>query len=165
MLNPAIDSGREFYIPYRMLCGDVLYKDIFNIYGPLAYQINQFAYSVLGINIHALRVFGVCNLLLIICAVRLILKEFFTEKDKVSFFFKDFSILNTVFFAFIAIVSVSSSIFNFIIPYSYAMTYGLCLFLFSLYFFIKFSKTDLPKFAYLACFFAGGAFCCKYEFI
>ena len=29
-----IDTGREFYIPSQILKGGVLYKDIFNIYGP-----------------------------------------------------------------------------------------------------------------------------------
>ena len=60
-LNPSIDTGREFYLSYRVLSGDVLYKDIFNIYGPLAYQINAFAYELLGTNINALRIFGSLN--------------------------------------------------------------------------------------------------------
>ena len=43
VIKPIIDSGREFYIPVRMLGGEVLYKDIFNIYGALSYQINALA--------------------------------------------------------------------------------------------------------------------------
>ena len=38
--SPYSDIGRELYIVQQMLNGEVLYKDIFNVYAPLGYQIN-----------------------------------------------------------------------------------------------------------------------------
>ncbi|MGN0014229.1 MAG: hypothetical protein ACI37T_02285 [Candidatus Gastranaerophilaceae bacterium] len=162
-LNPAIDTGRELYIPYRMLNGEVLYKDIFNIYGPLSYQLNTLAYKIFGVKIHSLRIFGILNLMLLISSVWLILKEFFNKYGKITNFSKN-GLPQRVFMTFCVLTICSTSIFNYILPYSFAMTYGLCFFVLSLLFFIKFSKTDMSKYAYLACIFAGGAFCCKYEF-
>ncbi len=168
-LNPAIDTGRELYIPLRILNGEVLYKDIFNIYGPFAYQINAFAYKLLGAKLHALRVFGIIDTMLVISSLWFILKELFSQQnEKITVFSKLSDIpFRIPFFAFILIIlasGISNSIFNYILPYSFAMTYGICFFLFSLLFFIKFSKSYNPNFAYLASLFAGSAFCCKYEF-
>ncbi|MBQ2645578.1 hypothetical protein IJG14_08425 [bacterium] len=163
MLNPSIDTGRELYIPYRMLNGEVLYKDIFNIYGPLSYQLNALAYQLMGAKVHSLRIFSILNIMILFSSVWFILKEFFNKNEEETTSSK-LKFPQKIFNSFIAIILISTSIFNYIFPYSFAMTYGLCFFLVSLLFFIKFSKTELPKFAYLACLFAGGAFCCKYEF-
>lgn len=46
-----VDVSREAYIPWQMLKGKVLYKDIFNVYGPLGYQINAIAYALLGVKL------------------------------------------------------------------------------------------------------------------
>lgn len=163
VLNPAIDTGRELYIPFRMLNGEILYKDIFNIYGPLSYQINTLAYLFMGARVFSLRIFGILNFMVLISSFWFIFKEFFNKKGEITVFSKN-GWSKRIFYSLIAVALASTSIFNYILPYSFAMTYGLCFFIVSLLFFIKFSKTDLPKFAYLACFFAGGAVACKYEF-
>ena len=49
-----IDTGREFYIPQQMLEGNVLYKDIYNIYGALSYQINAVLMAIFGQKINVL---------------------------------------------------------------------------------------------------------------
>ena len=41
--SPFSDIGRELYIPQQILNGEVLYKDIFNVYPPLSYLLNAFA--------------------------------------------------------------------------------------------------------------------------
>lgn len=164
-LNPAIDTGREFYIPFRMLGGEVLYKDIFNIYGALAYQINTFAYFLLGAKVTSLRLLGSINATVIVIATYLILKEIFNaEKTKLIFNFEtENKILLTALPLFIGILSFGT--FNYVVPYAFSMTYGLMFFLVSVLFFIKFSKTYNPQNAYIACLFAGAAFSCKYEFL
>ena len=53
-----VDTGREFYIPEQMLSGQVLYKDIFNIYGALAYQINSLLFKIFGVGTLTLHVVG-----------------------------------------------------------------------------------------------------------
>lgn len=159
-LNPLIDTGREFYLPLRVLNGEVLYRDIFNIYGPLAYQINAFAYKIPGANINALRIFGSLNSTLIMIAIFFILREFFTENNKensaLTLFLWTCPLFLGIFY---------TGTFNYTVPYAFAMTYGLCFFLFSLLFFIKFVKSKISVFAFFAAFFAGCAVACKYEFI
>ena len=44
-----IDFGREVYYPEQILNGKILYKDLFNIYGPLAYQFNAILYKLFGV--------------------------------------------------------------------------------------------------------------------
>ena len=99
VINPIIDSGREFYIPVRMLGGEVLYKDIFNIYGALSYQINALAYMIFGVHLRALTIFGVLNFGLIVSTVVFIIGEFLKiDKTKEKFCYENLGIL---FFAFI----------------------------------------------------------------
>ena len=45
-IHPIIDCGREVYYPQEILNGKVLYKDLFNIYGPFAYLFNAFLYKI-----------------------------------------------------------------------------------------------------------------------
>lgn len=166
-LNPAIDTGRELYIPLRMLNGEVLYRDIVNIYGALAYQVNALLYMVFGVNLNALRIFGVLNSTLIIWIFMLICGEIFPKKNDTAEK-SDLSGQNGVWqFAVIPLVVGVCSLgtFNYTLPYSFAMTYGLSAFLASVLFFVKFVKNDNPQFAYYACLLAGIAVACKYDFL
>ena len=57
-----IDFGREVYYPEQILQGKVLYKDLFNIYGPLSYQINALLYKIFGAKLSTLYLSGCsCN--------------------------------------------------------------------------------------------------------
>ena len=44
--NMLIDFSREVYIPFQMLNGQKLTKDIFLIYGPFGYILNFILYSI-----------------------------------------------------------------------------------------------------------------------
>ena len=44
-----IDTGREFYIASQCMHGQILYKDIFNIYAPLSYQLNALLFLIFGV--------------------------------------------------------------------------------------------------------------------
>ncbi len=166
-LNPAIDTGRELYIPLRMLNGEVLYRDIVNIYGALAYQVNALLYMVFGVNLNALRIFGVLNSTLIIWIFMLICGEIFPKKNDTAEKGNLWGQNGVWQFAVIPLVVGVCSLgtFNYTLPYSFAMTYGLSAFLASVLFFIKFVKNDNPKFAYYACLLAGIAVACKYDFL
>ncbi len=148
------DVGREFYIPWQMLKGEVLYKDILNIYGPLAYQINSLAYIVFGQKILTLYSLGVINSFVVLICVYLISREFL---DKV------FSSLITCFTLYACVFE--TGLFNLNMPYSFAMIYGLSSFLLAVLFLIKYSKEEKPLYCYLSCLFSGFALSCKYEYI
>ena len=56
--NVIVDSFREAYIPQQMIKGQVLYKNIFNIYAPLSYIINAVLYSIFGTKLWVLYTAG-----------------------------------------------------------------------------------------------------------
>ncbi|MGN0015641.1 MAG: glycosyltransferase family 39 protein [Candidatus Gastranaerophilaceae bacterium] len=151
--NISTDTGRELMIPYEILNGKILYKDILNIYAPLAYYINAFIYKLFGIKAESLYIGGAISSLIYLFVLNKI-SEYFLSK-KVSFFITLFVALSCIY---------NSRLFNFILPYSYSMTYGLTFYICATYFIIKSIKTENQKFLSIASLLAGGAFACKIEF-
>ena len=149
-----IDCGREAYYPQEILNGKVLYKDLFNIYGPFAYLFNAFLYKIFGINLKILSIAGSCCALGIITGIFLLTKKLFN--DKLAFVIGFFAVI-------IGITSVY--VFNYVFPYAFAMTYGLCAFIFSLLFLLYYINTNKKVYLYLSLFLAGLSICCKYEFV
>ncbi len=148
------DVGREFYIPWQMLKGQVLYKDIFNIYGPLSYQINALAYLLFGQKILTLYLLGVINSLISLFLIYFICREFI---DKV------FSLLIVAFISYACIFEVG--LFNFNLPYSFAIIYAFSSFLLAVLCLVKYVKEEKSIYAHLSCFFIGISLSCKYEYV
>ena len=149
-----IDFGREVYYPQRILQGKILYKDLFNIYGPLAYQINAVLYKFFGAKLSTLYGVGVLCSLLTVSGIFLIAKKFLSEF--LSFGIGLFSL---------AVGVTTSVIFNFHFPYSWAVLYGLVAFLFSLYFLLNFCDDKNSTNLCISSFLAGICITCKYDFI
>lgn len=148
-----IDTGREFYLPQQILNGSVLYKNLFNIYGPFSYLFNAVLFLIFGQKITVLYCAGILNSLLIVIGVFLISREFL--KKDISFLLSIFIIFSLVYTTFL---------YNSNLTYSFAIVYALSSFLLSLLFFIKYLKTDNLKYSYSASFFAGISIANKYEF-
>lgn len=148
-----IDTGREFYIPQQMLQGEVLYKNIFNIYGPLSYQINAILLYIFGEKINTLYIAGVLNSLIIICLIYLLSREFLN---------KNISALYSILIIFALIFT--TFLYNSNLTYSFAIIYALSSFLISVLFLTKYIKTENKIMAYLACLFMGFSLSNKYEF-
>lgn len=152
--NISTDSGREAMVPFAILNGEILYKDILNIYAPLSYYINTVLMAILGVRLESLYVGGV--LTSIISAVILYkIAERFIDK-KIAFYLTLF-IATTCFY--------NSSLFNCIMPYAYAVTYALCFTFCSLFFMLKFLENNDNKFLYFSALLSGAAFACKVEYI
>ena len=111
--NILIDFSRESYIPYQMLNGKILIKDIFLIYGPFGYIINSFLYKI-STNINILFLEAHIISYFIVIFIYLIFKKFTNEKNSLIF---------SLFF--IAISIFSHSIFNFTIPYSFSTLWAI----------------------------------------
>ena len=75
-----IDVSREAYLPWQVLKGQVLYKDIFNVYGALGYQINAVAYAIFGIKLSTLYFMGFLNSRVILFTTFFIAKLFADKK-------------------------------------------------------------------------------------
>lgn len=150
----SVDTGREFYLSQQTALGQVLYKDIFNIYGPFSYQFNGLLFHIFGEKIKTLYISGLFNSILILGSLYFLSREFLNKK--LSFLICILTMFSLVFNTFL---------YNSNITYSYAIIYALTSFLMSLLFLIKYVKTEKPLYAYISSFLAGLSILNKYEFI
>ena len=149
-----IDCGREVYYPQEILNGKILYKDLFNIYAPFAYLFNAFLYRIFGVNLNVLIISGCFCALGIISGIFLLAKTFLNDKFAFGISFLSISV---------GIIPVH--VFNYVFPYAFSMTYGLCSFIFSLLFLVYYINLKSNKFLYISLFLAGLSVLCKYEFL
>lgn len=153
--NLIIDNGREAYYPTQVLLGKVLYKDIFNVYGPMSYMLNAFLFKIFGVNLNVLYFSGILCTFGIVSLIYIISKKFLSE-------FLSFSIGVLT----ISVGLTYSGLFNFIFPYSYSILYGLLAFLASVLFLLKYEENpNKIHYLYLSCFLGGICVTNKYEFI
>lgn len=150
-----LDFGREVYYPERILDGQVLYRDLFNIYGPFSYLWNALLYKIFGSSLTTLYVSGGICSILTVCGVYLIARKFLTEF--LSFAIGIFTIASGV---------CAVNLFSYTFPYSWGMLYGLVAFLYSFLFLIKYVKEGGDsRFLYLSAFLGGLSAANKYDFI
>ena len=147
-----VDVSREAYLPWQVLKGQVLYKDIFNVYGPLGYQINAVLYFLFGINLNTLYFAGFINSLVILFTVFYTVKLFTDKKTSLA-------VTGLVMFVCV----YARSFFNFIFTYSYNAVYALSGFLLSLFCALLYIKERKTKNLVLAFLFAGFSFANKIE--
>lgn len=152
--NVYMDIGREFYFPASMLNGEVLYKDIFNIFGPFSYMFNSLLYKMFGINFSVLYNFAVLNSFIIILLTYVISKKFLNR-------FCSFVISLLCLFAGCHSLGFST----FLLPYTYAIAYGTTFSLTCIYLFLRFLDTDKKIFLYCSFLISGFALANKYEFL
>lgn len=149
-----VDVSREAYIPWQMLKGQVLYKDIFNVYGPLGYQINAFAYALFGVHLNTLYFLGFFNSLIILFSTFYISKLFVNRQTALCI---------TGLTMFVCVYA--KNFFNFIFVYSYNAVYALSGFLLSLLSMLFYIKDRKNLYLILSFFFAGFAFANKIEYL
>ena len=150
------DTPREVYIVQAMNDGNVLYKDIFNVYFPFAYQLNYFFSLILGNNLRTFYIAGFINSVLFIFGLFFI-GNLFLEKDK------KLSFIYCLFVSVSCIYAVSQS--NYIFPYSYSIIYALSAIIWSLYFLLLNIKKQNNKYLIISSFLFGLSISCKYEFL
>lgn len=152
--NLLFDVGREVYYPQRILEGKVLYRDLFNIYGPFSYLWNAVLYKIFGTTLSTLYISGAVTSIAIVSGVYLIAKKFLNTY--LSFAVAFFTIVTGI---------CAPHFFNYTFPYSWAMLYGTVAAIFSVYFLIRYKESDCAKFLCLSGLFAGLAVANKYDFI
>lgn len=151
--NIYIDVGREIYYPEAILEGKVLYKDLFCIYGPFSYLFNALLYKIFGAELSTLYLAGSVCALSIVSLIYLISRKFLS--NFISIVIAIFTIITGC---------LATRIFNFTLPYSYAVLYGLVCFLISLWFLISFLENKDEKKLILSSVFAGLSVINKYDF-
>lgn len=151
--HPLIDTGREVYFPERVLNGEILFRDIFVLFGPLSYQINANLYKIFGTHINTLYFAGIANSFVILTVYYLIARKI--TSIKVSWL---------ACFVLMSICIFSHHVSNYIFPYSYAMIYALSTFLISVLLSIYYIEKSKPVYLILAALFIGVSITSKLDF-
>lgn len=151
--NILLDIGREIYYPEKILEGKVLYKDLFNIYGPFAYLYNALLYKIFSPNLGTLYFSGILCSFGIVSGIYLIARKFLS--DFLSVAIAAFTIMTGV---------CATHLFNFTLPYSWAMLYGTVGFIYSVWALIKYKKENKLEYLYLASLLGGFCVSNKYDF-
>ncbi len=116
--NILLDYGRELYTPWRITCGQVLYKDISSLFGPFPSYWNALLFKIFGVSIMTLVLF---NILLVAVITALIYRFFSHTMGKQVAFFPSTAFL--ILFAFEQ-TNADQGIFAYICPYTYSVTYA-----------------------------------------
>lgn len=110
------DSFREAIIPQALLDGKILYRDILNLYPPLAYQLNALLFKFFGSDISVLYLAGiVCGAVNLTLLYKLV-KHYFSD---ITAFVTTLTIMELLTFR-ICINNSASWFF----PYSYSFLYA-----------------------------------------
>ncbi len=149
-----IDFGREAYNPEAILNGAVLYKDIFNIFGPFSYLFNAFVYKLLGSNLYSLYIAGYLNTIVLSSFIYLCAKKIM-----------EINLARIFVIFFVVYCCFTQSLMNYITPYAYAIVYGLTFFFISLFFFLEYLEKGNKINAFWAFVACGFSISSKYEFI
>lgn len=121
-----VDSSREATIPWRILNGQIIYKDFFYEYGPLTPYLLALLYKIFTPHLLVLQGAGLfCSITVSILIYRICY----------LFIQPIYSFITSLVFIFIFSFQFygSYNIFNFIFPYSYAATFGILTLLLFIY--------------------------------
>jgi hypothetical protein len=114
----VVDWGRELYTPWRLSEGDVLYRDVASLFGPLASYVNALWFSVFGVSIAVIQAANILGIGLL----SLLLYDVFRRISGHAG-----GILAAYLFLSMFAYSYMGGIFNFVTPYSHDATMGLAL--------------------------------------
>ncbi|HEY5999182.1 MAG TPA: glycosyltransferase family 39 protein [bacterium] len=115
-----VDYGRELYVPWRIDAGEMLYRDIPHLYGPLAQYGNALLFTLFGTGLRTLVTF---NLLLIAALSVGIYVMFRRVYDRLTA-----TLCGMVFLGVFAFGrNTGQGNWNFVCPYSHEVTYGVFL--------------------------------------
>ncbi|MBN1363897.1 MAG: hypothetical protein JW976_03740 [Syntrophaceae bacterium] len=135
-----IDYGRELYVPWQIIQGKVLYRDINHLYGPFSHYCNALLFQTFGTGLSTLAYFNIFLVILLTTIIYLILKSSFGDLIATTA-----GIFLLVIFAFSQYTGYSN--YNFVCPYSHEITYGIFLFFLGLFIFKKYLMNQRPVYA------------------
>jgi len=115
-----IDFGRELYVPWQLLEGKVLYRDLAYLNGPFSPYLNALWFKIFGVSLTTI-IF--CNFIIIVFITIII--YFFVRQFSDRFTATLASIVFLCTFAFGQLAFVGN--YNYVCPYSHEMTHGILL--------------------------------------
>lgn len=137
-----VDTFRDFWVPMKILEGNVLYRDVFYEYGFSPPYFQALLFKLFGLHLYTLAGLGIVITLLVAAAIYLISRMFLSASVS--------ALTVIVFFlAFAFNHYACNNNFNFILPYSFASTFFLLFTLSAIYFFLRFIKS--ARYLHLFC--------------
>ena len=150
-----IDFGTQLYVPWRLLNGAVLYRDLFYLSGgPFSQYFNALLFKIFGVSFSTL-VFA--NLTFAAVTVLVVYREFFAAADAWTATLICLSIV--LVFTFGQYILTGN--YNYIAPYTHEATHGLVLSIFAIIFLCDWLKKGTIWTASSAGFCAGLVFLTK----
>jgi 4-amino-4-deoxy-L-arabinose transferase-like glycosyltransferase len=131
----VIDTGRELEWPRRLLEGERLYADLRFYYGPLAPHLNALLYRLFGVRLEVLATAGAITGALTALAVYAVARRF-TGRLPASL-----AALSFVYACAFQHVG-ATGIFNYVLPYTFAATYGMLAALVSLWTLLRYIASE-----------------------
>jgi hypothetical protein len=123
--DPQVDFGREVYVPWRLAEGDVLYRDVHSVFGPLSPYLNAAGFRLLGTSIRSLSLLNLAVLAAIAVLMWMLLRRITSRLAATAGV-----VLFLCVFGFAHTVRAGS--FNFVAPYRHELTHGTLLSLLAL---------------------------------
>lgn len=151
-----IDFGGELYSAWRLSSGEVLYRDVISLFGPLSFYVNSAVFRVFGAGFIHLALF---NIALVAVATYLIYRFYAETTDDVTAVTASSVFLSV--FAFGQYLATGN--YNFVAPYSHQLTHSMVLSLAALYVMVKYLKAPRGSLLYILGVLAGLVFLAKSE--
>jgi hypothetical protein len=150
--NPVIDSGREMNTPLRLLHGELLYSQVYYLYGPVAPYFNALLYKIFGIHLNVLYAAGLAASLLLVVTVFCLARWFMNTSEAM------------LAGGAVILFSIFKQKGNLIFPYTFSALYGTLLGTLALIAQVDFIRSRRIRSLYAAGALSGLALCCKFEF-
>ena len=136
--DTLIDCGRDFYFPWQILQGRVLYRDLAQAYGPFSLYFNAFLFRVFGVHLLTLALF---NHLLIALLAWLIFRIFRETAGFLSAFFCSALFLSMFAFSQYTI----SGNYNYVCPYAHEILHSAVFAWTAIWTFVLFMRTRADR--------------------
>jgi 4-amino-4-deoxy-L-arabinose transferase-like glycosyltransferase len=118
--DPLIDFGRELYLPWRINGGQVLYRDIASLFGPLSPYVNALWFRLFGPSLLTLALVNAAIFAMIVFGIYHLVRR---STDRLTA--TAAALTSLLLFGFSQYIDVGN--YNFITPYSHEATHGMAL--------------------------------------
>jgi hypothetical protein len=115
-----IDFGRELYVPWQIVEGKVLYRDVESLFGPFSPYLNALWFRLFGVSLRALVFANLAIFAAILAGIYMLVRQYSDVVTAASA-----SLTTLAFFGFLQLVGVGN--YNFATPYAHDATHGLAL--------------------------------------
>ena len=137
-MDILVDFGLQVYTPWQLSQGQVLYKDIIYIHGPLSAYIHSFLFMVFGSGISILAWFNIGLIIILTAIIHHLFRSLF---NPLTGFLAALSFI--VVFAFGNYLQVSN--YNFVCAYEYTLPHGVFLSFVAIHQFVAYLRNPLSR--------------------